>query len=76
MTPALTDRQFRAACKRLVGVERGWRAIIGRLLDVNHFTITRYADGRLVVPKRIHWALYGLDMCKKHEPKMWERLVA
>lgn len=72
----MTPQQFRGACKRLVGDKRGWRAVIASLLGCDHFTITRYADGRLVVPKRIHWALYGLDACKKHEPKRWAELTA
>lgn len=71
----MTPVQFRSSCKRLVGHERGWRAKIAAMLDCDHFTITRYADGRLVVPKRIHWALYGLDMCKKHEPERWEKMA-
>lgn len=72
----MSEKQFRGACKRLVGAERGWRAQIGRLLDCDHFTITRYADGRLVVPKRMQWAIYGLEMCKKYDPETWGKLAA
>ena len=71
----MTPPAFTRACHRLVGRERGWIAAIADLLECDHHTITRYGDGRLVVPKRVQWALYGLEMCKKHDPAVWGKLI-
>lgn len=53
------------------------RAMLSRpqFLAVDHHTVTRMMDGRMEVTKRVEWAMYGLQMCKKHQPDVWRKLV-
>ena len=53
------------------------RAMLARphFLNVDHHTVTRMMDGRMEVTKRVEWAMYGMQMCKKHAPDRWRKLL-
>lgn len=46
-----------------------------QFLAVDHHTLTRYGDGRMDIPKKVEWALYGLQMCKAKDGLLWRKLV-
>ena len=71
MTPSV----FKAQAKRLLPGRSNWRAILARLLGVDHHTITRRASGKRPIDKETQWAMYGLEMCKRNEPQLWEEMT-
>lgn len=71
----MTPLQFTAAGKSLFP-RAPWRARLAAVLEANHHTITRWANGGLEIPERVAWAVYGLQACKEHEKRRWKEIVA
>lgn len=70
----MTPSAFTSRCRKLFGVAR-WKPLAAAAFGQDWFTIDRYTKGRLSIPARNEWALYGMEMCKKHEAKVWAGLV-
>ncbi len=60
MIVCMDKTEFTAAGSKLYG-EYGWKVRLAKHLDLSRNTITKYANGQLVIPKTVELAMRQLE---------------